>query len=67
VTRVASTLAVLAAAAVGAAQPAPGRFQKALVGKPAPELVGHADHWLAGPPSTLAGLKGKVVWVQFNF
>lgn len=62
-----SALAVLAAATVGVAQPAPGRFQKDLVGKPAPELVGDADHWLAGPPATLAALRGKVVWVQFNF
>lgn len=33
-----------------------------------PELVGDAAHWLGkAPPVMLAQLKGKVVWLQFNF
>jgi hypothetical protein len=44
---------------------APGRVspQADLVGRPAPEIVGGA--WLDGPPLTLAGLKGRVVLVEF--
>lgn len=38
-----------------------------LVGKVPPELQAAADHWLGSPPTTLAALKGKVVWLQFNF
>ena len=42
-------------------------LRKALVGKTPPELVAADADWLAGPPVTLARLKGKVVWLQFNF
>jgi hypothetical protein len=42
-------------------------LRKPLVGQTAPELVAAERDWLAGPPATLAGLKGKVVWLQFNF
>ncbi len=41
--------------------------RKVLVGKTPPELVAADADWLAGPPTTLAALKGKVVWLQFNF
>lgn len=57
----------LTLAAPAAAPDPPGRFTKDFVGKAAPELVGDADHWLAEPPTTLAALRGNVVWVQFNF
>ena len=45
----------------------PDRLRKDLVGQVPPELVAADGDWLAGPPATLAGLKGKVVWLQFNF
>jgi hypothetical protein len=47
----------------------PGRdvARKPLVGTIAPELVAADRDWLGGPPTTLAGMKGKVVWLQFNF
>ena len=41
-------------------------LRKPLVGKTPPKLVGKDADWLAGPPVTLAALKGKVVWLQFN-
>lgn len=67
--RLSPTLLVLAVTlAAPAAEPEPpDRFQKNLVGQAPPELVGEADHWLAGPPARFATLKGKVVWLQFNF
>jgi hypothetical protein len=47
----------------------PGRdvVRKPLVGTVAPELVAADRDWLSGPPAKLAGMKGKVVWLQFNF
>ena len=38
-----------------------------LVGQVPPELRAADGDWLAGPPTTLAALQGKVVWLQFNF
>ncbi len=38
------------------------------LGKAAPELVSKPTHWLGeGSGVTLSELKGKVVWLQFNF
>ncbi len=37
------------------------------VGEVPPELQATKEDWLTGPPTTLAALKGKVVWLQFNF
>ena len=42
-------------------------LRKSFVGKAPPELVADKDHWLGGAPVTLASLRGKVVWLQFNF
>ncbi len=42
-------------------------LRKNLVGKAPPELVALEADWLAGPPTNFASLKGKVVWLQFNF
>jgi hypothetical protein len=41
--------------------------RKSLLGKAPPEIVGAEEHWFRGPATTLAGLKGNVVWLQFNF
>ena len=38
------------------------------LGQSPPELVSEKDHWIGTPaPLTLAELKGKVVWLHFNF
>lgn len=38
------------------------------VGKEPPELVSRRDHWLGWHQKvTLNDLKGRVVWLQFNF
>jgi hypothetical protein len=38
------------------------------LGKAPPELVSRRNHWLGwGETVTLDRLKGKVVWLQFNF
>ena len=42
-------------------------LRKSHVGKTPPELVAADGDWLAGPRTSLATLKGKVVWLQFNF
>lgn len=54
-----SIIAALCLAAIGCA---PGA--QAEVAQPAPEFVG-IEQWHNGPPLTLAGLKGKVVLVEF--
>lgn len=43
---------------------APGAQAEPARGTPAPEFTGIA-HWLNAPPQTMAGLKGKVVLVEF--
>ena len=43
-------------------------LRKSFLGKAPPEIVAEDNHWLGTqPPVTLAALKGKVVWLQFNF
>lgn len=42
-------------------------LRKPLLGKTPPELVASADDWLAGAPVSLQKLRGKVVWLQFNY
>ena len=38
------------------------------LGKKPPELVSQRDHWLGWKEQVvLSDLKGKVVWLQFNF
>lgn len=49
------------------ARPARDVQRAPLVGKAPPELRATAGDWLAGPPTTFAALKGRVVWLQFNF
>ena len=42
--------------------------RKSFLGKTPPKIVAEDEHWLGTqPPVTLAALKGKVVWLQFNF
>ena len=43
-------------------------LRKNLIGKTPPELKADKAHWLGNSaPVTLADLKGRVVWLQFNF
>lgn len=38
------------------------------LGRESPELVSEKEHWIGvSEPLTLAGLKGKVIWLHFNF
>ena len=60
-----SILLAATVAAPGFAQSSP--LRKPLLGKTPPELVANSDDWLAGPPISFAKLRGKVVWLQFNF
>jgi hypothetical protein len=54
--------------ASGLAAEEPGVHRKSFLGKPPPELAGEKEHWLGkSPPMTLRALRGKVVWLQFNF
>ncbi len=42
--------------------------RKWLMGQTPPELTFQKEHWLGKTPgTTLADLKGKAVWLQFNF
>ena len=52
--------------------PAPGGppdvHRRDLLGKEPPELAARDADWLGGaPPTRLAALRGRVVWLQFNF
>jgi hypothetical protein len=58
---------ILLSLAGPAAADGPGPLRKSLLGKEPPELVADAGQWLAGPPVSLAKLRGRVVWLQFNF
>ena len=37
--------------------------RESLLGKVPPEIVGAKENWFRGPATTLAGLKGNVVWL----
>jgi hypothetical protein len=54
-------LVLLALGALAAA--APLARAAARVGRPAPEITG--GPWVNGPPRSLAGLRGRVVLVEF--
>jgi hypothetical protein len=58
-------LALLVVAGAAGALWAPGTAAQrgARVGQPAPEITGAP--WLNSPPLTLAGLRGRVVFVEF--
>jgi hypothetical protein len=61
------SITLLAAAVAGQAFGQSPALRKPLLGKAPPELIANADDWLAGPPVSLEKLRGKVVWLQFNF
>jgi hypothetical protein len=43
-------------------------LRKDLRGHAPPEIVGEKDQWMGkSAPLTVAELKGKVIWLQFNF
>jgi len=62
-----SALGVILGALTAGTAAGPDGHRRDLVGQVPPDLVAADGDWLAGPPATLAGLKGKVVWLQFNF
>ena len=45
----------------------PSPLRKPLLDTKPPELISDKDDWIAGPAVTLVKLKGRVVWLQFNF
>lgn len=58
---------MLASMLAGRAQ-GPSVLRHSFLGKTPPEIVAEKSHWLgSAQPTTLAELKGKVVWLQFNF
>ena len=57
-------------AVAGAALAADGKkiYSNSYMGKAPPELVAGKGHWInAQEPPTLAGFKGKVVWLEFGY
>ena len=56
-------LGFLVLAAGLAALPAPACAWSLRVGDPAPEITG--EHWINSPPLTMAGLRGRVVVIEF--
>jgi hypothetical protein len=55
---------LLAVIAAGAFRPMPGEAQRgARIGQPAPEIAG--GPWINSEPLSLAGLRGRVVFVEF--
>ena len=66
--RTAVLVALLTLPTGRAAAAPPDLHRRDLLGKVPPELVSEKADWLGdAPPVTLAGHKGKVVWLQFNF
>ena len=64
------TLGLLATAMCLMNVPALGQKhdRHSFLGKVPPEIVSERDHWIgAREPLTLAKLKGRVVWLHFNF
>ena len=37
------------------------------LGETPPDIVAEKEHWAGTAPPSLAQLKGKVVWLHFNF
>ena len=66
-TRAALALALVALPPGPAVAGPPDLHRRDLLGRDAPELVAQEVDWLGGPPTNLAALRGKVVWLQFNF
>jgi hypothetical protein len=61
-------LVVLAACLTGEAAHGQKYDRNSYLGKAPPEIVSDKEHWIgAAEPLTLAKLKGKVVWLHFNF
>jgi hypothetical protein len=58
---------ILVSLAVPAGADGPSPLRKNLLGQKPPELVAEKDDWLSGPPASLEKLRGRVVWLQFNF
>jgi len=56
-------LAFLLLTAGLAMTPAPGYAWALRVGEPAPEITG--ERWINSPPLSMAGLRGRVVFVEF--
>lgn len=51
-----------------AASSAAGSRCRSYIGETPPELMSDAEDWIgAGVPLSLADLRGKVVWLQFNY
>jgi hypothetical protein len=68
VVRVVLALFILASCTSGIRAQGSGLHRNSYLGKAPPELVAEKSHWLGTvPPVTLAELKGRVVWLQFNF
>ncbi|HVK09080.1 MAG TPA: hypothetical protein VM597_09915 [Gemmataceae bacterium] len=64
--RAISTAILALALADPAVGQSPSPLRTRLVGHAPPELVADRENWLAGPPATVKGLRGRVVWLQFN-
>ena len=42
-------------------------LRKDFLGNRPPEIISEKDDWIAAEPTTLAAMRAKVVWLQFNF
>lgn len=66
--RVAIWLAALAACFVTAPVQGQKFDRNSYLGEAPPDLESEKEHWIGSEePLTLAKLKGKVVWLHFNF
>ncbi len=65
----ATTLFLIAALSVASACADDPKYERnSYLGTQPPELVSEKEHWIgASEPLTLEKLKGKVVWLHFNF
>lgn len=63
-----AALSMLCCTVQSLAEPAKGGYYESYLNRVPPELVSETSHWVnTNHPLTLANLRGKVVWLQFNF
>jgi hypothetical protein len=60
-------VATLVACLFSGLAPAQKHDRNSYLGETPPDIVSDKEHWAGAAPPSLAQLKGKVVWLHFNF
>ena len=60
-------VAAVVACLFGSLAQAQKHDRNSYLGETPPDIVSEKEHWAGTAPPSLAQLKGKVVWLHFNF